>query len=356
MELERRYAFYHFKKSLVRLIIMVLYCCIIAAVSTHTQNDLPQGTIRHFFDLNVLGINLVIVGGLSAILEFSEFKNRRNLDSWFSFPLDRWKIALVHYLNGAVHLFLAHTLSFIVAYVKIAPYKTECHLDMSVMPVFYFSVLFLGLMFYGFCMFPFILANNIFDGVVFAVLYNIVPMMLQGWIGSLLIFTDLRWISDFFASPCQLLMEEAGRCTGNLTLKMYREIYEENGMTSDLTKISLTSEEIARYIIISVICIALTVLAIRVFASKKTEDIGGISASLPGYRLLIPVMMIGRALKAVGSIPGGITYAIVTFVAYVIFRRGVKLKIPDIIVVVVVLILGLIPVDILLELSKLMKG
>ncbi|MBR6484791.1 MAG: hypothetical protein IKT14_07195, partial [Clostridiales bacterium] len=173
MDLVKRYSIYHFKKTLIRFAVILLYCLVVVNFGVHNSYDSWDGTTYHYFSLSCYGVSMLLMCFVAAVMEFSEFKNRRNLDSWFSFPLDRWKIALIHFVNGAVEIIVAHTLSFILGYCKILPFVKECDLDMKGMLPMFFLILIMGLCYYGLLIFPFIIANNVFDGIFFAVLYSI---------------------------------------------------------------------------------------------------------------------------------------------------------------------------------------
>ena len=93
----RRYFRYHFRKSLPKLILELMMVLVVLLL-------IPKSYVGE----EIIVIELMLAGIMIAIimpsLEFSEFHNRRNLDTWFSLPIDRMKLGLVHYLNGALQI------------------------------------------------------------------------------------------------------------------------------------------------------------------------------------------------------------------------------------------------------------
>jgi len=352
MELEKRYAFYHFRKTLIRLAIMILYGGLVINSSIHRQWDYigwaEDTEIRHDFSLSGFGTNMIIFCCVVAVLEFYEFKNRRNLDSWFSFPLARWKIAVIHFLNGSFHLFAAHTVSFIWGLIKLSPYVKECNLDMSIMAPLYFSILFTGILSLGFLMFPVILANNTFDSIALGILYCLTPTLVLGNIFR--VFVHHTEVSEFSSIPLANLMLFANMYTDNLTTDYYSDIYEYRAKRT-----VLESGDVIWIAVWALISIALFAAAIYIFDRKETERVGGVSDSIFAYRIFIPLTMISLILEIGGSLGGGVFFGIATFISYVIFRRGVKLKVPDIIFIAVITALATIPCDYLERLSELTR-
>ena len=341
MSNELRYSVYHFKKTLIRLALMTLYSLIV--INSEVHNSWQSGIgkeLHHSFSFTDFSVNILLLGFVVAMLEFAEFKNRRNLDTWFSLPVERWKIATIHFVNGAVQLFIAHTLSFIWGVICVSPYIKECSLNMGYMFAMYFAVLGLGLVYYGLMIFPFMVANNTVDGVIFAISYNIVPLVVLGFLESLV---KRNGFSSYEEGLISITYDVAHMLCTNF--------YIERGRPD-----TLETTDIVWMVIWIVIGLAGLVLAIVLFDRKRAEKIGGTSDSILGYRLIIPVIMILTVLMSGGTPIIGTLYGIVTFIGYIIFRRGIKLHIPDIVVIAVVTILANIPVEYVHWMRKLIIG
>ena len=344
MNNELRYALYHSKKTLFRLAIMVLFCLIIVNAEIHSSYTPYNSSLPvHYFSLVMFGIDMVAMASIVPMLEFAEFKNRRNLDTWYSLPLDRWKLAVIHTLNGAIQIFVAHTISFLWGLIKVAPYVKECNLHMSVMVEMYFVILGVGLVYYGFVMFPFMVANNTFDGVMFAGFYNLIPVLLYDVVYGTLVGSHF---DSIFAT---------GPISGVAGLAEFYSDYLSVDRSGRAAPYLDTGDIIWMFIWIF-IGVLFLILSIRFFNMKKTEKIGGISDSPFGYTVLIPVTMFSILLSAGGEPIIGIIYGIVTLILYVIFRRGIRLRIPDIVIIAIVTIMGNIPVQYLREVRRLIMA
>ena len=351
MNTELRYALYHFKKTVFRFVLMILYSIVVVNASIHSSYfTYSQGSQRvevNSFSLDAFGVNILILGFLVAILEFAEFKNRRNLDTWFSFPLNRWKIGLIHFINGAVQLIVAHTISYIWGYLKISVYFNTLPLDKGIFFTSYFVILATGLVFYGFTIFPFMIANNTFDGVIFTVFYTVLPFISIGVLfETMLEYTGLR---DLFKTDM---------CYGVISVVYGLTDHYSYNFMSTIRKTSMHAYETVDCVWIAIwliVGIAFTVLGIWVFNSQKTEKIGGISDSIFGYKLLIPVTML-LIILGTGGEPGiGLLAGLFTLILYVVFRRGIKLHIPDIVVIVVITILANIPYNYAYEIADIFR-
>ena len=350
MSYELRYGLYHFKNTLFRFCLMILYSIIVVNADIHSEYKVynlgEDAATTHSFSLTMFAVNILILGFLVAILEFAQFKNRRNLDTWYSLPLDRWKIGVIHFINGAIQLFAAHTISFIWGYIVVAKYIPMLSLDTGAFFKMYLVVFAIGLLFYGMVTFPFMVANNTFDGVVFAAMYIILPYVFNSFLfDGLLRYTGFSKVTDSSYSG-GLISVVSGLCDRysllfSFKLKKYSE---------DI--VLLKTDDIVWIVFWIFAGIALTVLGILFFNQKQAEKIGGISDSILGYKLLIPLIMFMLVLSTGGEPIIGILYGIVTLILYVVFRRGIKLRIPDIVVIVLVTILANIPVDYVWELSR----
>ena len=343
MSCELRYALYHFKKTVFRLCLMVLYTVIVINSDIHSSYRLynvgpgVEAGYVHTFTLTSFGFNFIMLGFLVAILEFAQFKNRRNLDTWYSLPLARWKLALIHYINGAVQLFAAHTISFIWGYIKIAKYIPTLNLDRGALISMYFVVLGTGLVLYGMFMFPFMVANNTFDGVFFAFAYTFLPItVLSFLLDGILRYTLAHFLgTSEFSNGMLFVVYDLGARYSTLFSSSYK-----GNMVHSLLPLDIVW--ITTWIILG---IAMTVLGIWLFDRKQAEKIGGISDSIIGYRLLIPLIMFTMVMGIGGSFGIGLLYSIVTMILYVIFRRGIKLHIPDIIILGIITIMANIPCE-----------
>jgi hypothetical protein len=94
------------------------------------------------------------------------------------------------------------------------------------------------------------------------------------------------------------------------------------------TEISFKNEEIIALVLWTLIAVACVVGLVLCFKRQRIEDLGGISSSPFGYMSLIPIMSATLVLLSLHTA----LLVIFTFVWYIVYRRGFRFKIPDIIV------------------------
>ena len=320
MNIAVRYFRYHFKQTLVRLIVMLAFVSLISYYGAASYFTSATGNNFYSVELIVVSAVMLILCYVVAALEFDPFKKRRNLDLWLSAPLSRTQLILIHMFNGAIHLTVTFIVAGIVTYVKLLILQNAgAVLWMSNLLWYELSLIPLLILFYGFFSAVYIIANSSRDGVIFMVLYSILPLLLEG---------VRRRLTDYIHES------------------RYDEIMTFNGVINDISEhysyelmpddsyhraavTGLTSAWLIIWSIISVIAVALVIFY---FSRLKTEKTGGPSDNIFGYRLLLPIE--GYSVFIVVSSAAWIVSAllfIVMFLGYVIFRKGFRLKIPDII-------------------------
>ena len=99
----------------------------------------------------ILAVVLGIICTLIPILENMGFKNRRNLDTLFFFPLKREKMALVHYLSGFIQVIFIYTVTFVISALYLVA-NTD-FFELYHLVGYYFLSLILGLVMYSFFIF-----------------------------------------------------------------------------------------------------------------------------------------------------------------------------------------------------------
>ena len=119
-------------------------------------------------------ILLIVLVYVIPMMELSRFKNRRNLDTLYFFPLSRTKLALVHYFVGILQFLAAYTLSFGVVAFRIIEISL---LYQSFLIPCYLGMLFSSLLVYTFVCYLFSSENTVFDGVVTSLWWIALPTL-----------------------------------------------------------------------------------------------------------------------------------------------------------------------------------
>jgi len=279
----------------------------------------------------MLALLLGVLCTVVPMLETAGFKNRRNLDTLYFFPLKRWKMALAHYVSGFIQVLMIYTVAFAAAHIYLAV-KTD-YFALYYMPAYYFASVAIGLAMYSFFIFIFGEANTETDGVVFSVM----------WIFAILLSMSAlsTCLANLMGSKADPFTEFIGNMAvwglpyapiNNLT-EIFQNLIETN------REVSYHAVSAARYLrqwymflVWGGIGLASAVGYFFSFVRKAAHKAGEISDSIFGYRLLIPLygysllLMVGTVDMLTIPIFGAM------LIGYIIYRRGVKLKASDLVV------------------------
>ncbi|MBO4636590.1 MAG: ABC transporter permease [Clostridiales bacterium] len=337
----QRYIRFHLKSILVREVVMALLMAMIAFTwgaakigrsqfgrSANIENDIYYGIIT------VVAFVAVIYAFIIPVLEFAPYKNRRNIDLWFSSPLSRNDIFRVGYISGLIQLAASLLISMMTVSAKMIVFNTQGADFNLAMPSVYFGVLLLSTaVVYTINCFLFICANSVVDGVIYLIFFSLIP-------GNIAKFIML------FREKTTNIRELVNNINEMLTRKYYAHYELPVVFTAKLDIANIDADkrynEVLNYldswlgetyviVIWSVIWVlaaaASLYFASRVFSRMKSEKLGGPSDLLFGYTILIPAWGYSKILSQSTSILVSPMFTLVVmFIGYVIYRKGVKLK------------------------------
>lgn len=345
------YFIYHMKKTVVRFIVMALMLVMLVNTTVVNVYNYMRGSQVNV-SLAIFTIFGILAPAVVTALEFSQFMNRRNLDTWFSLPISRKDLFIVHFVNGAIQLTASVILGAILAVFKISRHP---ELDLKQSIPFFFLMIGVMLLIYMLYTFFFVSANNVFDGCAFMTGSILIPFSVFSIFRNFyLAFNNKSGIFGGYDKLAKIPFDGAGIFSVIAQIgsryesliepvkksDVFDDVYYESFATST-PEISIPQASLW-----TAICIAALAGAVYIFMTKKTESVSGISESWFGYRILIPLCagaalqttaMTASALRnndvlSIGlSVAGLIPAFIGIFVAYIIFRRGVKFKISDLI-------------------------
>lgn len=342
------YLIYHMKKTVVRFIVMALMLVMLVNtifVTTVSRFVYKPGGLVNI-SLEAFTIFGIIAPAVVTALEFSQFMNRRNLDTWFSLPISRRDLFAVHFINGAIQLTASVLLSIIFAVFRMSRFP---ELDLKSSVPYFFLVIGVMLLIYMLYTFLFVSANNVFDGCVFMTGSILIPVSVFSIFRNFFIaFNSGRGEFDAYDKLYKIPFDGAGIFSVITQLgDRYETLIERRSdIVDSIYPIEIPEVSIPQASVWTILCIAALAGAIYIFTNKKTESVSGISESWFGYRILIPLcagaMLNSSAMTAIRisetnmlivmSIVGGWIPAFIgIFVAYVIFRRGVRFKLSDLI-------------------------
>ncbi|MBQ7291484.1 MAG: hypothetical protein IJW76_07165 [Clostridia bacterium] len=302
----------------------------------------------------ILAIILGVFSTLIPMLETADFKNRRNLDTLYFLPMNRFKLALAHYISGFIQVAVIYTVSFAAAGLYLINYSH--HFRLEYLPLYYGLSLIIGLVMYSFVMFIFGQANTVADGVIFCVLWSFVLYYSLGffsetigeyfnifWTDAHNVVYNIPIISELYGIYCDISeCYEWGIVympINNLTM-IFQYIIEvrEEYFVRSVEK--LISQSYMFWVWLG-IGIASAYGYFKTFLTKKTEKAGEVSDSVFGYVSLIPFFGFGLLLgTSYGNVFCIIVFAMMVS-GYLIYHRGAKFKKSDIILLAVALVLPL---------------
>ena len=336
----KRYFVYQLKQSLLRTLVFTVLTVMICMSITNSYIS-PELDMHKSTGIEMLATFLGIFCCLIPILELSGFKNRRNLDTLYFFPIKRERMALAHYLAGACQVLVIYTASFVAVWLTLA-IKTSCF-SLEYMPLYYVLSLVAGAVLYSIVCFIYSEANSVADGVVFVALWffavYVVMFCLRTYVlRSFLTGTDI-WLDTSSLSVWWPLYAPLN----NLTV-IFQDLIETNQQSYpyDYTA-SYADMYLSRAYMFAVWALVGALAAIGFFVRFKRKGAhmaGEVSNSIFGYKLLIPLY--GYALLLMYSDLDIMTILIfaMMLIGYFIYRRGFKIKKSDIIFIAC----GIVPV------------
>lgn len=338
----RKYFVYHFRSTFLRFVIIAVLALLVVSVSVsvydgpYYSKDLAMGARYQAVNISVLNTLAAIISTVIPILELVPFKSKRNMDTMLFLPIDRRKMAAVHFINGFAHVFLINLICFATTFFILIANSAIILYPWSFLLLF--AVNLLGsFIVYSVTAFIFDRANTTADGIVWLVIYSFI---------GLLIFTSIREvygdITGTFSYPRRYdILSESSMspysvlfflCNG-IEKRFFSSItYIKTGNTIEILN-SHNSKIYSPYINAAFLWAALAIACafgfIWLFKNKRPEEIGGISSSPFGYKVLLPVTAIAVISCDADEIALIAIMLVVMIVGYIIYRRSIRFKLWD---------------------------
>ncbi len=328
-----RYLIYRLRQSALRTAVFTVLSVLLSQAIIYDCNNYSEIEFNQT-GIFTLAILLGIFSTLIPILETMCFKNRRNLDTLYFFPIKREKMALVHYLSGFIQVAFIYTVTFIAAFTYLA-LNTDYY-ALGYMFPYYLLSLIAGLVMYSVFIFVFNQANTVVDGVVFSVMWMFAIALVMFAVQQMLPHRMIETGEGYIRTERIDLVAEWGiiYMPINALTVIFQELIEVNTYHH-----STYSTEILKYAwwfgIWAVLGIAATVGYFVTFVKKGAQKMGEISNSWFGYRTLVPLY--GYSLLMLMGREGGDHIMIwmlfaAMIIGYIIYRRSFRLHTPDLVV------------------------
>ena len=333
MKVFGRYLQYRLKQSTLRTIVFTVLSVMVCLIMT---SEVSSSTVHEGYrttGLYMLATVLGIICTLTPFLELSVFKTRRNLDTLYFFPIKRTKMALAHYLSGAIQIFTVYTVSFVSVWIYLLA-TTDCF-RLGYMPLYYLFSLLLGGVMYSIFTFLFSEGNTVADGILFCALWVFVANLVMDVFHSYVLSAVLDrkvWLELYSLSEWGVVYAPIN----NLTV-IFQNLIEVNrasdaGASYYVNYADRYMAQMYMFFVWGAVGIAAAFGFFFNFKRKGAHLAGEISDSPFGYKLLIPVYGYGLLLlNDTGlDILSVIIFALM-LVGYFIYRRSFKIKTRDII-------------------------
>ena len=332
MKVFGRYLAYRLKQSALRTLIFTLLSLMIMMVIVPASID-SFYVENHDTSLYMHAIIMGVFATLIPILETSSFKNRRNLDTLYFFPIKRLTMALVHYISGFIQVVVIYSIPFFASWIYLEAQTN--YFELSHMLGYYFLSLLVGLLTYSLFIFLFGQANTVTDGVLFCGLW-IYAIYLVAWS----VRNELLWslLYPQYAESTMRLVEWTVIFAplNNLTV-IFQDLIEVNQRVYEYDYTHMNAMVYREYAYMFVAWAVLGVAAafgyLATFVRKGAEKAGEISNSWFGYKILVPIYGYSLILTYNSfDFMAAIIIALMV-IGYVVYRRGFKFKLSDYIVI-----------------------
>lgn len=329
----KRYFIYRTKQSILRTLIFTVLSVMVCLSAVNSSISYEYDFYKSA-SLESIASILGILCFLIPVLELSGFKNRRNLDTLYFFPIKRERMALAHYLSGLLQIFAVYTVSFAALWLTLV-FKTDCF-NLGYMPLYYVCLALTGLVVYSIVCFIYGEANTDADGILFLALWTFAAYILMYTVRIYVLRELLRdtqlWPYESHAEWAPLYAP-----INNLTV-IFQDLIEINAQNAPH---NYTNSYAQRYFsqaymfaIWAVVGLLATFGFFFRFKRRSAHLAGEISGSIFGYKLLIPLY--GYSLLLMYSdldIMTIIVFALM-LTGYFFYRRSFKIKKSDIIFIV----------------------
>lgn len=347
MTTTKSYFKYHFCGSWKRLLIFTVLGLLLVAL---TCNDaLIEVSSRFDYtvskpSVDIFAVFLGLICIVTPVIELSAFNNKKNNDTIFVLPISRKNLLSVHLINGLFQIIISYTFVFL-GWLFFYVHKNAAMLNISYIPLMYIVLLAMGTVTYIFYASVFSLANTTSDGIVFMFLWSLFPFLISWFIYDLMYGMN----QYIFASrgfmifvPFGYLYSLIEMFEDGLAVRIWYDTKSEEMITEPRTLD--VSQDIIIGAIFYAVLLALSLVCIYYFfRHKKLEQVGEISESYLGYRLLGPTFTILAwcvLVRGLDSAFCSVLYIIVVIAGYTLYWRGFHFKNQDWAIIILSVILS----------------
>ena len=316
---------------------LTLALCILAAIIMSVSVSMWVGNFYEWIDytkesievkrlrIDNFGMIIFILGAavtVMPVVELGDMKNKRNADLIYSLPVSRLKMALAHYLSGLIQIFAIYTVAYATMYIEIvsSPLYSWVQSPAALIGC-YFALLGVGAAVYSIFMAIFNSANTVVDGCVFITVWSMLVALFAIALGEFNVETHDIFRLDFINYiPAERLYPHSALAiseffysliVGNKTYYYY----------------------VNCAVFWSAVGIVCAVVYFFSFKKKRTEELGSLSDTVFGYKVILPIAVFSMTQALDESFISHIFAILLGVVGYMIYRRSYKIKKNDIITI-----------------------
>lgn len=276
-------------------------------------------------------VMMIIMLFVVPVLKLSPLKNAKEVDLYYALPMKQSKLYLSHLIFGLFQTIIIWTsIFFLSLFVFMAVYARLYHI-IWLIPIYFVGIFYIS-MIYALMSFIFMRANQLLDGIAFILLWHValvlVPAMSvifgYSFFGEYLPFL-INPFSGFSSWSTSFMVLSNPLPRGNI--EGYIFFYNPTRLVS--------------VIIHTTLFLALTIASlyytIKHMDDEPVENIGAISKSYFGFRVLIPLVLFLSVLfvnnlGGTNALPFIFIVILTSFalIGYFIYRRTVKIAMTDI--------------------------
>ena len=277
---------------------------------------------------------LIIYSTILPVTEFSCFKKRRNLDCFYGLPVTRKELGLIHYVTGLICMVVPFSAGYLLNTLMMLRYPHAYSFDAVI--GYYFVILLLAWCAYSLYVFVFNQANTTGDGIWFMILWNFLMWLAVAAVNEVMpiIYWRGKVVIDEIAKSS---LSHYWGIQGEI-MEVYEGVVEKRESAS-LWEFWGDLKCITWFVGWIITGFASTFLFFKSFGKRRMEKAGEVSDSWFGFKILIPLY---ATLSIINSEGEGLIWTVIfSFVGYLIYRRGFRLKLGDWISLAVIFLLNL---------------
>lgn len=337
-----RYLKYNYKRMFMPFVFLTIIGIVFYALPIFLNSSGYNGGsyLGGVSNITTLLVYLIIVAIFIPVYEFAPLKNSRGADLYYSLPLNKKRLYLQFYLKGLIEIVLSYIIVFLLGLIGVAikGYPVEF---IYYIPLF-FSLLLGAALYYTFNAFIFSKANRTIDGIIFIIIYLVIPIMIYLFV---LHFAFVVFKTDF----AYYLIDAVMPISPLYIFGDYFTILIEKRTVSDQFNTAFVFA-----LIWALVSIASGLLMILYTKTNKPEKVQSKSDSWFGYKVFIPMLLYTSISTTMDlryssgfSFILTFIFMVIAYIGYVIYERKFKISVMSLIVLGSTTLLGILTAIIL---------